>query len=301
MTHTGPRPTKNERRELAREKARILREETRRRDRRQRLILQIGVSVAAVAIVAVVVIIIGTSLRPAGPGPAAMPQGGFLLTADTMPAADETETPEPTDTATPEPTDTATPEPTGTATAEPTGTDPVAITVYLDYLCPTCRAFETTNGDYLAALVTSGAATLDIHPIAILDRASQGTRYSTRAANLAACVADNSPERFWAVTQALFAQQPDEGTAGLDDEALLQLAEGAGVIGTAEFESCVRSETHSGWVGAQTKALRNTPVAGTDIMVTGTPTVVVGGVKYTGSVTDPQEFATFVVTQASRG
>jgi protein-disulfide isomerase len=252
-------------------------------------------------VVALVVIVIATSLRPTGPGPAAMPDGGFVLTAETMPAPTDTAPPVPTDTATPVPTDTATPVPTDTATPEPSGAEPVPITVYLDYQCPTCRAFETTNGDYLAALVQSGAATLDIHPIAILDRVSQGTRYSTRTANLMACVADTAPERFWAVSRELFAQQPEEGTAGPDDEALLKLAEGVGVTGSDAFESCVRSETHSGWVAAQTKALRTSPVPGTDIMVTGTPTVIVDGVKYTGSFTDAQAFATFVVGQASRG
>lgn len=284
MTHTGPRPTKSERREAAREKARILREETRRRDRRRRLILQVGVIAASLGIVALVVTVIATSLRPTGPGPVAMPDGGFVLTAENLP--------EPTETATPEPTDTATPAPTETA--------PVPITLYLDYQCPACRAFEAANGDYLAALVQSGAATLDIHPIAFLDRASQGTRYSTRSANLMACVADTAPDRFWAVSRALFAGQPAEGTAGLDDDALLDLARDAGVTASDSFEACVRSETHSGWVGAQTKAVRTSPVPGTDIVVAGTPTVIVDGVKYTGSVTDPQAFATFVVSQASQ-
>ncbi|MFM2475564.1 DsbA family protein, partial [Burkholderia cenocepacia] len=57
---------------------------------------------------------------------------------------------------------------------------------------------------------------------------SQGSEYSTRAANLVGAVAALHPEAAPAVVRALFADQPAEGTAGLSDEELLAIAAEAG-------------------------------------------------------------------------
>ena len=57
MTNGGPnqpRPTRNERREAAREKARVLREEQKKRERRNKVLIQVGVIVAVVAIAALI-------------------------------------------------------------------------------------------------------------------------------------------------------------------------------------------------------------------------------------------------------
>jgi hypothetical protein len=62
------------------------------------------------------------------------------------------------------------------------------IVMYVDYLCPFCGQFEATNSESLRTMVESGAATLEVHPIAILTNKSAGTQYSLRAANAAACV-----------------------------------------------------------------------------------------------------------------
>src|SRR5688500_5215813 len=61
MTSVGPgssRPSKNQRREIAREKAKTLREEQKKKDRRNRVFLQGGIAVAAVAIVTLIVLVI---------------------------------------------------------------------------------------------------------------------------------------------------------------------------------------------------------------------------------------------------
>src|SRR5690242_11062097 len=57
------RLSKNEKREAAREKARILREEQKKKDKRTRLLLQGGIIVAALAIIAVVAIVIVNNIR----------------------------------------------------------------------------------------------------------------------------------------------------------------------------------------------------------------------------------------------
>ena len=80
-------------------------------------------------------------------------------------------------------------------------------------------------------LVDDGTITLGIHPIAILDRQSQGTEYSTRAANAMYCVAVADGEAAVPFMQAMFANQPEEGSTGLTDDADPRDRVGVGVDG----------------------------------------------------------------------
>lgn len=150
--------------------------------------------------------------------------------------------------------------PIGTADA------PVLVEVYLDYLCPACRSFETAAGPMLDRLVESGTVRVVYRPIAILDAASS-TRYSTRAANAAACAADAGS--FGPMQKALFRYQPAEGGPGLSDEQLIELGRSAGATGDA-FTTCVRARQYVGWTR------RATDQASKDA-VTRTPTVLVDG------------------------
>src|SRR5699024_1409638 len=88
--------------------------------------------------------------------------------------------------------------------------DAVQVDVYSDFMCPFCSLFEQTNGELLAELRESGDIALTYHPVAILDRFSEGTAYSTRAVTAAALVADQAPESFVALNDLLFANQPAE-------------------------------------------------------------------------------------------
>ena len=58
-----------DRREAAREKARVLREEQKKKDRRTKLILQGSIILASLAIIAIIVLVVVNSIKPAGPGP----------------------------------------------------------------------------------------------------------------------------------------------------------------------------------------------------------------------------------------
>src|SRR5690606_36334013 len=70
---------------------------------------------------------------------------------------------------------------------------------------------------------------LYIHPISILDHYSQGSKFSTRAANAAATVADAAPEQVVPFLSAMYENQPSEGTTGLSDEQIAQIAIDVGV------------------------------------------------------------------------
>lgn len=147
------------------------------------------------------------------------------------------------------------------------GDGPARVDLFIDFLCPYCRAFEARAGAVLQRLVADGAATLVYHPVAFLDDQSLGARFSTRAAAAAGCAADAG--RFEAYKETLFAYQPAEGTIGLDDDQLAMLGADA-AIGREPFGHCVRERSHVAWAEAVTaRAARDG--------VNGIPTVFVDG------------------------
>lgn len=274
------RAARNERREAARQRAQRARTQQKRRQRGTRLGLQIGLGVVLLAAVAVVTLVLVDSVKPAGPGPSTMSQGGITIGEGLRPVGASSSSP------TPDATD---------------ASDPVRITMYVDYLCDTCAQFEDANSEYIASLVDSGAATVDIHPVAVLTNRSQGTKYSLRAANAAACVADRSPDQFYAVNQALFARQPDQGTSGLTDAQLERLVTGVdGVQDTAAIRDCIQDQTYAKWVDERTADVTGGDIPGSSLdEFPGPPLVLVNGKQYelTAPITN-DDFRTFVVSAA---
>jgi len=282
-----PRPTRNERRDAAREKARALREEQKKKDRRKKVLIQGGVIVGVVAIAALIGALIFNSVKPAGPGPANMASDGIVLTGgDGTITAVETSALEPGE------------EPI--ATEQDDSGNVANIVTYIDYLCPYCGQFEQTNGETLRTLVESGAATLEVHPIAILSNKSAGTQYSLRAANAAACVADQSPESFFDYNAILFENQPEEGSTGLSNDELKSLAADAGVGSLDEVGQCIDETRFKSWVQDATSRALAGPIPNSELeSVRGTPTVLVNGKAYSGSLEDASEFQAFVTQAAS--
>jgi protein-disulfide isomerase len=179
-------------------------------------------------------------------------------------------------------------------TGIPVGADGVAGTenegaptldVYVDFMCPVCGSFEQINGASIAEMREAGDVTLVVHPVSILDRTSQGTEYSTRAASAAAWVADRAPEQFSAFHDAMFANQPEEQTPGLSDEQIAQIAEQAGVpadvaSGIADGDAL---ETYEEWVAASTEVAGSDPaVINPETGGMGTPTVLIDGERFAG-------------------
>jgi hypothetical protein len=283
MTHGNPgddSQSTNERREAARQKSKALRARQRKKETRGRVVVQGGVILAALAVLAVVTLVIINSVKAPSVGPRNMLSDGILIGEGFV----------------------ATP----TAALE-SGSDPVPhaideesdvirIQMYVDYFCVVCGAFEKTNGEQLSAWVESGAATVEIFPIALLDRSSLGTKYATRAANAAACVADMSPDQYYAFNTVLFDNQPEEGTAGLDDEELIDLTAEAGVTDASRIASCITEQRFKNWVADARTRAQNGPIPNSNVeSVAGTPTVIVNGMKYTGALNDDTAFASFVI------
>ncbi|MFC5929277.1 hypothetical protein D6T64_20420 [Cryobacterium melibiosiphilum] len=289
MTSNGrpaPRPSLKDRRADAREHARQLREDSARRVRTRRLLWRGGIGVGLLAVATIVAVVLVGAARPAAVGPLNMASDGVLLGADATGVV-------------------AAPTLALAADEDPIDTDPAAlanlvnITMYVDYLCPYCGQFDTNNAEQIASWVTAGNATVEIHPISIMDGSSAGTSYSTRAANAAACVADTAPDSFLAVNTALFAAQPEEQTAGLTDAELLAVLRSAGVQSDAVTD-CVTGQAFASWVAAATDRALAGPLPNADVQtVTGTPTVLVNGVSYAGAFDDAAAFEQFVLTEAA--
>lgn len=151
------------------------------------------------------------------------------------------------------------------------------VSFYEDFQCPHCAAFEKAFTPTINKLIDSGAIAADYYPIAILN-SPINDQYSTRAANAAYCVADadttpnkDSFRRFHA---ALFAQQPAEGAPAPNNEALIEIARQAGVVGSVP--ECVNSGVYSEMVDGLAKATE----------VKSTPTVRINGDDYRFSTPD---------------
>ena len=141
---------------------------------------------------------------------------------------------------------------------------------YIDFMCPVCNQFEQIYGPEISTMVDEGSITLAIHPISILDSKSQGTQFSTRAANAAYCVAVEDADASLPFLQAMFENQPAEGSKGLSNSEILDIAAGVGVTG---IDACVNDGTYAGYITAMTAETPVQPGA----QGISTPTVTVNG------------------------
>lgn len=283
--NTHPRPTKSQKRDEAREKARVIREQQVRHNRRRRRLWQALSIAGSLAVLTAVVLGFQTWQQAqlnSSAGPANMLSDGFavnaqgpVLTAPIPAAGSPTATP---------------PDPSANA---------VNITVYYDYLCPYCGLFEATNAAYLDQIAHNGG-TVEYHPIAILTNDSAGTRYSERAANAFACVANSEPTVALAFHNLLFHNQPEENSAGLDNAKLIALALDAGAHDQAGIRACIEGKQFTNWVRSATQRVLSGPIPNSNLAeIHRTPTVLVNGVKYSGTVSDPNEFKAFVIQATS--
>ncbi|GAA0449690.1 membrane protein [Actinoplanes capillaceus] len=157
-------------------------------------------------------------------------------------------------------------------TAFATGAGPVTVDVYEDFMCPSCGNFEAATGPTLKRLATDGKITLRFHPVAILDRFSNGTEYSTRSAAASAAAAEEG--KFIEFHDVLYANQPAENTDGLSDAEMIELAATVGLTSDT-FKNAVNEGTYKAWATQVTETF-------SERGHTGTPTIVVDGKTLTG-------------------
>lgn len=162
--------------------------------------------------------------------------------------------------------------------------------VFFDYMCPICGQFETANQETLEGFLADGTANVVLYPVSILDRYSQGKAYSTRAASAAAWVADRAPAQFLDFHEALFANEPEENTAGHTNAELADLARQAGVPAAVAdgIKSGEARRTFAQWVTSATaSATGNEGLKNPQSGSFGTPTITLNGERWDGNWTVP--------------
>lgn len=256
--------TKKDRRERAREHARANREQAKRRQRRDRWFLQggIGAGILVAAAVTFLVVSSANAPAPAGTVPSNTTAGAIEFHGEDGALTPTVKNP--------------------SMTVAPTAGKQTKVDLYIDWSCPVCKQFETATSADLQTLIESEQATLAVHPVAILDRSYLGSRYSSRTANAAACVADRSPSSFLDVQQQMYDNQPEEGTRGLTTDRILELVHAGGASGAA-LDSCIKDETYRGWVEKYTgKALTDKALINPATGGFGTPTALINGKRWNG-------------------
>lgn len=249
MSSSSPRPTKAERTQEARDKAKALREKHNESVKRKKFLTRLAVVIVPVIILVIVAIVIVGNQKSApkldnSAAPANTTTNGVLVGKDNKVI-------------------------TGEVPVNEDGKKPVSMVLYQDYMCPACNQLETSYADQIKELRDSGIATVEYRTITFLDPQSQGTNYSSRAANAAACVINTAPDKFVDFNTALYANQPKEGTTGLTNARLAEIAKEAGI---PEVENCIKDGTYRGWAAANQKT-------GIE-KVSGTPSIFVNDVEW---------------------
>ncbi|MBO1900775.1 thioredoxin domain-containing protein [Leucobacter weissii] len=198
------------------------------------------------------------------------------------------------------------PVPSGTA-PQPTRVERESgrndVLVYVDYRCPHCAAFELANGDLLEEALGDGSTTVELVPLSFLDRGNEGG-YSARAAAAVVCTVDIQPEHAWELHAALLdpAVQPSPGE-DVDDAGLIALAaQASGADLDPGVADCIESGRFVPFVKALNDWALANPVPNAidqESRLSGTPTVLVNGVLYTGAPDDAAAFREFYDEQTS--
>ncbi|WP_432169905.1 DsbA family protein [Streptomyces sp. 1222.5] len=142
------------------------------------------------------------------------------------------------------------------------------LTVWEDFRCPACQAFEAAYRPTLHELTDAGKLRVEYHLVRLIDGNLGGTG-SLRAANAAACAQDAG--KFRDYHDVLYANQPKETDDAFGDDAkLIELAGKVKGLDTPAFRTCVKDGTHNSWVDKSHAAFK----AGN---FGGTPTVLLNG------------------------
>lgn len=151
---------------------------------------------------------------------------------------------------------------------------PSVLTIYEDFRCPACDAFEKQFTPTIHSLEDSGQIRTEYHLVTLID-GNLGGSGSLNAANAAACAQDAG--KFRAYHDVLYSNQPDERDDKFGDkDTLLDLAGKVPDLKSAAFTRCVQDGTHDAWVKQSHEAFGKSGF-------NATPTVLLNGKNIYGS------------------
>lgn len=171
---------------------------------------------------------------------------------------------------------------------------PSVLTVYEDFRCPACDAFEKSFTPTVHSLEDSGQIRTEYHLVTIID-GNLGGSGSLDAANAAACAQDAG--KFRAYHDVLYSNQPEEQDDAFSDKNhLLDLAGKVDGLKTPAFTACVNGGTHNSWVKKSNKAFGGSGF-------NSTPTILLNGKNIYGSQSSPltPDSLKQMVTAANKG
>ncbi|MEO7069668.1 MAG: thioredoxin domain-containing protein [Nostocoides sp.] len=142
------------------------------------------------------------------------------------------------------------------------------LSIYEDFRCPVCQGLEQAFGNAIETAAEAGTIKLVYHFKTVID-SNLGSNSSQTAASNALCAAEAGA--FWKYHDALYANQPAEGTLFTDVE-FLSFAEQAGITGPklTTFQACVKAGKYLNYV-------KSTEDASFKNGITGTPAIFLNG------------------------
>jgi protein-disulfide isomerase len=145
------------------------------------------------------------------------------------------------------------------------------VTIYSDFACTHCAEFETTYGQTLATLQTSGQIAIEYWPLGF------GSAGSARASNAMACAAERDPKFAVSLYDGFFANM---GYDWSNDQIMSMSTQLQPTLPDG-YEACVTGGTHAAWVTGIYTLAKTGDASG------GTPAVYVNGKPFdltTGTV-----------------
>lgn len=181
----------------------------------------------------------------------------------------------------------------GKATFTVTDAGKTKIDIYLDYLCPFCKQFESSQEAVIKKYIESGEVQVEFHPIALL------SEYSAVAANASACVAGFDSKKWWNVNYILYTNQPDENAARKwskqeSIDYVYNAVKNSGL--NSESLQCVKTVPYYDWSINATEQAVTGPLPYSDVSkIDHTPTVIIDGVNWSEDfVTNPDVLDSFI-------
>ena len=207
----------------AKSKRQIIREQRLKRQRQQRLIAILAVSLGAIAIAALLIV------------PSLMPVGEIAQTTPfDRPMVD------------------------GTAMGSPDA--PVLIEVWVDFQCPACRIFaEDIEPLVIQNYIATGVVRYVFRHYPFLDD-GVATKESDQAANASMCAAEQG--RFWDYHDILFANWNSENAGAFSDRRLVAYAETIN-LDMDSFNSCFEANKYKAQIDEDLAAGNRAGVTGT--------------------------------------
>ncbi|MGN0065778.1 MAG: DsbA family protein [Nocardioides sp.] len=128
---------------------------------------------------------------------------------------------------------------------------PMTVTIYEDLQCPACANLENAIGESVNEAIEAGRIKVEYRIVSFLDHAS-GNDYSSRAGNILLAVQHTAgTDAFKSLHDTLFANQPQEGTDGPEDDELIAKAVEAGAV-EDEVRPLQENMEFKGWLAAAT-------------------------------------------------